>query len=183
MFVCVLRPITVHNVPDSFTGMYVKVKYGDETMRTRTVNANATPKWSDDYLNYFSPDHDNEEPHSLTAEALERKENDMEIYVQPLKITGSLRVSVVGIKSNAKVEIGVVHIPLSNAIEATYGCTSTTMSSEGISPYIRWFPLKNPKDCLPCEGDYGLVLNAESERTDPNFDRAYTPTIKIALWW
>ena len=39
-----------HNVPDSFTGMYVKVKYGDETKKTQTVNAKAAPKWTDDYL-------------------------------------------------------------------------------------------------------------------------------------
>jgi len=166
-----------HNVPDSFTGMYVKVKYGDETKRTQTVNAKATPKWTDDYLDSPSTDHSQD-----VDEAFERTENDLEVHVPPFKTIGSLRLSLVGVRANTKVEIGVVHIPLSNAIEATYDHSHRTKSTNGM--YVRWFPLKNPKDCIPLEGDLGLSTNSEPERTDPNlFLHFYTPTLKIALWW
>ena len=166
-----------HNVPESFNGMYVKVKYGNETMRTQTVNARATPKWADDYLDNHNTDQDST---VSNKECFERKENDLEVHVPPLKTIGSLRLSVVGIRANTKAEIGVVYIPLSNAIEATYDCCLS--GNKGM--YIRWFPLKNPKDCIPLEGDLGLSVNSEPERTNPNdFAHFYTPTIKIALWW
>lgn len=168
-----------HNVPDSFTGMYVKVKYGDETKRTQTVNAKATPKWTNDFLDT----HDDQNSfHSFEGDPLETKDNDLEVHVPPLKTVGSLRLSVVGVKANTKVEIGAVHIPLSNAIEATYHDTHKIKSSKRI--YVRWFPLKNPKDCIPLEGDLGLSTNSEPERMDPNrFTNFYTPSIKIAIWW
>lgn len=168
-----------HNVPDFYTGMYVKVKYGYETKRTQTVNAKATPEWTDDYLNNPTIDRDPNGSSACKGEAFERKENDLEVDVPPLKTMGSLRLSVVGIRANTKVEIGAVYIPLSNAIEATYDCSDRPKSM-----YVRWFPLKNTKDCIPHEGDLGLSANSEPERTDPNlFPKFYTPTIKLALWW
>ena len=126
-----------HNVPDSFTGMYVKVKYGDETKRTQTVNAKATPKWTNDHLD--SPDLDRNDTYE--GNHFETKENDLEVHVPPLKTVGSLRLSVVGVRANTKVEIGVVYIPLTNAIEATYHNIHRTKSSRRM--YVRWSTQKS----------------------------------------
>ena len=57
----------------------------------------------------------------------ERCENDLEVKVEPLKTSGSLQLSVIGVRLNSKTELGVLEIPLSNDISC---CTETLKRGE-----------------------------------------------------
>ena len=200
-----IRPITALNLPDSYTGMFVKLRYGSTIRVSETADAKVTPTWTVDDDIPFAPreNHLKEQPSGkgqskvpmYTSEA-EREEmndfhgtgifksrNDLDLYVEPLKTSGSVRLSVVGERLQSNVELGVLQINLASAISC---CAEQTSDKEEIAPaYIRWFPLMSPKACIPIEGDMGLSTRApESEKTsDHLFSQYFAPCIKLALYW
>eukprot|EP00957_Ditylum_brightwellii_P072648 5520384-Ditylum_brightwellii.AAC.1 len=41
-----IRPITALNLPDTYHGMFVKLRYNDEIVITQTVDSKVTPTWT-----------------------------------------------------------------------------------------------------------------------------------------
>lgn len=173
--------------------MYIQVRYGPRKSITHTVDAIVAPIWTPTWT------HESERMDQLqfTHNPLlfEPCENDLEVKVEPLKTTGSLRLSVFGVRLNSKIELGVLEIPLSNAISCCFK-TSTrddsksethycdTTASDSPHMYVRWFPLKDPKDCVPGDGDMGIsTLPAETEKKSDDLLQYYRPCIKLAMWW
>ena len=107
----------------------------------------------------------------------------MLVNVLPLKTSGSLRLSVIGVKVNSKEVLGVLDIPLADAI----CCCTERFDDEDHSTnsYVRWFPLSDPKwtdsgDIDICDSHKTVV----TEKKDSNcFDMNYTKCIKLAMWW
>jgi hypothetical protein len=89
-------------------------------------------------------------------------------------------------KLQAKVELGVVHLPLGSMIGACIdGAESDEADSEFSSMYVRWFPLANPTDSVRVEGDGGLSTRpCDSEQKSDNlFEEYFAPCIHLALSW
>lgn len=179
-----LRPISALHLPQEYAGMFVKIRYGSETCVTPTVDAKVSPVWSDESkwtqsdASKGSHDEDCHERQNFFA----RQEFDLEVRVEPMLTSGSLQLSVFGTKVNTKVELGVLNIPLANAISC---CTEMSQSDESIvnGVYVRWFPLKNPKVYEYSEFNT-TQIDIESEKTsDDLFSQYYTPCIKLAIWW
>jgi hypothetical protein len=101
------------------------------------------------------------------------RQNDIKIEISPFETSKSLRLSVVGESRGPNVEIGVLNIPLGNALD----CTMDEPE------YIRWFPLKSPDEAIPVEGDMnGSCRPFESEKlSDSMFAEYFAPCIKLAL--
>ena len=169
----ILRPITAlclskPDNQDSYTGMVVRARYGSESCSTSTVEAKVTPTWT-------------KESHVFVP----RTENDLHVGVEPLKTSGTVKLSVVGTRLKSNVELGVLQIPLANAISCCIEANEHKLNGdiEGPGVYVRWFPLKDPKDCI--EGDGRICYRPhESEKvSDDDFKTYMTPCIKIAMWW
>ena len=176
-----LRPITALNLPHGHTGMLVKVAYGSDSWVTSTVDSKMSPKWYDD-----------SKPIVTEEEYKQNHENDLEVNCKYLNTSGFLRLSVIGTGFNTKVELGVLKIPLANAINC---CAETSADSDGYTRiernieevpgvYERWFPLQSPKDGASGKNKT-YFQNTESEQaTDDDFRANYfTPCIKLAMWW
>jgi C2 domain len=179
-----IRPVQALNLPDSYNGMHVKLRYGAETLLSETVDSTVYPTWIKA----------NPQQHNIPAESLEFFPNDLHIYVAPQKTSGSIRLSVVGEGRHqsltTRTELGVLHIPLGAAIAACIDCIEEFLDLESeespSSPvYVRWFPLMSPKDSVPVEGDRGLGWRPrESEKTaDDLFKEYFAPCIQLALIW
>ncbi len=177
-----LRPITalcLHEEKDNkFTGMFVRVRYGSKSRSTSTVDATVTPTWTDDCDVLDDSTHE--------ANFFERRDNDLEVKIEPLKTSVALQLSVFGTRMNTKVELGVLQIPLAHAISC---CTE---SSENIKKdgsdhkrgiYVRWFPLKDPKDCVGGDGQVCYRPTDIEQTSDDKFSNYMTPCIKLAMWW
>ncbi|CAB9515429.1 Putative vacuolar protein sorting-associated protein [Seminavis robusta] len=200
-----IRPITALNLPDTYTGMHVKLKYGPEVVVSSSVDAKVTPTWTpkevmnrvstvpdlqDEYGLYYE-EADDHIPPALNMDRFEFYENDLLFYVEPQKTSGSIRLSVVGERLNNKSELGVLHIPLGAAIGSCIDCIEDYLDSfsehaPSTTPmYVRWFPLMNPKDTDPVEGDMGLSSRPpESEQLgDDMFQQYFAPCIQLALMW
>jgi len=210
-----IRPITALNLPDTYTGMFVKIRYGSVVLVSETADAKVTPTWAEegDYrsgqtssdpldVNYRGRSHgatENvphrgglEEANVFTGESwLTSHKNDLHIHVEPLKTSGQIRLSVVGERLNSRVEIGVLQIPLAAALSCCSeyfdgNSAPTHLSGDAFSRmYVRWFPLMNPKDCVPAEGDMGLSTRPpEAEKEADNmFNNYFAPCIKLAFMW
>lgn len=177
-----LRPITalcLHEDKDNkFTGMFVRVRYGSKSRSTSTVDATVTPTWTDD-SDMFDD--------NLHQDAFfRRRENDLEVKIEPLKTSVALQLSVFGTRMNTKVELGVLQIPLAHAISC---CTEASENKKksgsdhkgGI--YVRWFPLKDPKDCIGGDGQVSYRPTDVEQTSDDRFSNYMTPCIKLAMWW
>jgi hypothetical protein len=140
-----------------------------------------SPKWYDD-----------SKPLIIEEEYKKNHENDLEVNCKYLNTSGSLRLSVIGSRLNKKVELGVLQIPLANAINC---CAETSVKSDEYTHmerngeeipgvYERWFPLQTPKDVTNGKNKT-YFQNMESEKaTDDDFRTNYfTPCIKLAMWW
>lgn len=193
-----IRPITALNLTESFTGMHVKLRYGSEVVINQTVDARVTPCWT------FEEDQSTDLPnkHPVVATSIistsshhtspefQLKENDLQVYVEPQKTSGSLRLSVVGERLNLKTELGVLHIPLGSAISC---CVESIEDSRDIQQslitpfpmYTRWFPLMSPNDSVPVDGDMGYSYKPEEteQLRDSMFTNYFTPCIKLAFIW
>jgi hypothetical protein len=194
-----IRPITVLNLPDSYTGMFVKLRYGSEVLVSETVDAKVTPRWaSPDFL---APLKGSDSPGSRKSSMsngpvgygkFKFNENDLHVHVEPQQTSGSIKLSVVAERLNTKTELGVLQIPLGAAIAACIDSAEDMPNSKPNgdfqSPpmYLRWFPLMNPRIAVPVEGDMGLSSRPkESEQTrDSMFQQYFAPCIQLALiWW
>ncbi len=206
-----IRPITALYLPtQNYTGFYVKLRYGSESISSRTVSNSVNPEWSSltsvDDLDSSSagktkrnqkkrkmpPKPLKENKNTLIEDILQddsyyfssdENSNDLEVSVEALKITGaSLRLSVVGVKVNSREELGVLHIPLRDAI---YCCTEKFDDNKSPkNAYVRWFPLIDPKWTDPVENDtydsHRFTMTEEKHST--SFAQNYTRCIQLAMW-
>ena len=180
-----IRPIQAKNLPDSSSGMSVKVQYDSKSQSTETVDSTVFPTWFKGHSSI---------PDSPRADAMEYLPGDLHFYIPPQQTNGYLRLSVNAESRHqgiaAKTEIGVLQIPLGGAIAACVNAVEEFLVQGGTpqteSPiYIRWFPLKKPQDEVPVEGDqlFGRQTT-ESEKLEPDqFGEYFTPCIQLALIW
>lgn len=186
-----IRPITALNLPEIYSGMFVRVRYGSEILFSDTVDARVTPTW-------YNPDaiieYRDGTSFSLTgsnAEADNLCSNDLHIHVAPQKTSCSIRVSVFGERSqtqlHAKTEIGILDLPVGALIAACRDSANNTPKSPSViwGSYVRWFPLIDPKDALHVEGDERMSTRPlDTEKTDYSmFHDYFTPCIKLAVSW
>jgi hypothetical protein len=191
-----IRPMTALYLPDSCTGMFVKLRYGAEVVVSETVDAKVSPTWTADTTVQVTP-------YAHIVQSLGNKKgvfkygpSDLQVYIDPQRTSGSLRISVIGERMNkTKVELGVLHIPLGAAINCCVECMKEvqeeqsekhkTLLRSGVPAYVRWFPLMNPKDTVAVDGDLGHSSRPfESEQIRDNmFVQYFTPCVKLALIW
>jgi hypothetical protein len=185
-----IRPITVLNLPDTYTGMFVKLRYGSEVLVSETVDAKVNPTWQ-------KPDEIREgrgqRPSELRVGSRDGNQGDLHIHVAPQKTSGSIQLSVIGERSNkrllTKAELGVLALPLGATIAACIDSIDDFRDPSHAKPiaptYVRWFPLLSPKDAVPVEGDRGLRLRPpESEKTsDDLFHEYFAPCIQLSISW
>jgi hypothetical protein len=191
-----IRPIMALNLPGNNT-MRVKLKYGTLTRMSKPVNAPVNPSWAED----IAPNGTTDERVQLRLrfegssypsypDKLKYQDPDFHLYVEPLKTCGLIRLSVVGGNMNSEIEFGVLNIPIESALQCCIDDTDASALShscnrqESQKTYVRWFPLRDPKDCMPVEGDMGLsFLSPESEKATHQEFSSYTPCIKLAFLW
>ena len=195
-----IRPITVLNLPDTYTGMFVKLRYGSGVLVSETVDAKVTPRWTapDSFDSPVEGKATRGRRRSAATvgpvenEKFEFNENDLHVHVEPQQTSGAIKISVVAERLNTKTELGVLQIPLGAAIAAcidsaeSMGDSDPIENSTGPPMYIRWFPLTNPRLAVPVEGDMGLSNRPkESEQLRDNmFQQYFAPCIQLALiWW
>lgn len=186
-----IRPITVLNLPDTYTGMFVKLRYGSEVLVSETVDAKVNPTWQ-------KPDEIREERTQRISELRvgprDGNQGDLHIHVAPQKTSGSIQLSVIGERSSkrllTKSELGVLSLPLGATIAACIDSIEESRDPSLANPatpmYVRWFPLLSPKDAVPVEGDRGLRLRPpESEKkSDDQFHEYFAPCIQLSIsWW
>jgi len=192
-----IRPIAAMNLPDSYTGMYVKVIHGSEMQVTETVDAKVSPKWSPAHLPHTSKSKGRRRssiarpPNTIAASNFNFSANDLNVQVEPQQTGGSIRLSVIAERYKTKVELGVVHIPLGAAIAACIDAAqSIEMSGHStkneIPLYTRWFPLVEPQLTVPVAGDMGLCTRSQEHEQlrDNMFEHYFAPCIQLSLiWW
>lgn len=172
----IIRPICALNVPDIYAGMFVKVRYGSEVIKNLSVDARVAPVWF----------RDNELEGEGLAELPDSDPRVIGIHVAPQKTSGLIRLSIVGEKGHKKLksksEIGVVDLPLSATLAACIEAASDPLRN---AAYLRWFPLLDPKDTEPAEGDLGLSRRPhDTEKLSPDMFREYlSPCIQLAITW
>jgi len=203
-----IRPITALNLPDTYAAMSVKLRYGSTVLMSQSADAKVTPRWLDEnvspssssqrdaksspasrhnshgFVNSNEDDLDFNDPNTNRSPGFfgNPRENDLQVYVEPLKTSGMLRLSVVGEKLQSRVELGVLQINIAAALNC---CVDAGEDDSGALQYIRWFPLMSPKDCTPIEGDMGYSTRPpESEKVSDNlFNQYFAPCIKLAIIW
>ena len=198
-----IRPITALNLPE-LTTMAVKLKYGEIVQVSRSVDARVCPTWTEEaqVLDTTSARHRNDRS---TGESIKNqvfsknifryRDNDLQVFVEHMKTSGTLRLSVVGEKFNSEIEVGVLFLPINAALSCCNDMICRNMDETranvaevdavSSSMYVRWFPLKSSKECVSAEGDMGtsFVSNESEKESDETFTRFHTPCIKLALLW
>ena len=184
-----IRPITALNLPEIYSGMFVKVRYGSEIFLSDTVDARVTPTWNNEDAIMACRDGINCPSAGSSAEEdmEDLCSNHLHVHVAPQKTSCSIRLSVVGERLHTKTEIGILDLPVGALIAACRDSTSNTTKSSSVflGCYVRWFPLIDPKDALHVEGDEGMSTRPlDTEKTDDSMFRDYfTPCIKLAVSW
>jgi len=191
-----IRPMTALYLPDSCTGMFVKMRYGPEVAVSETVDAKVSPTWAADTSVQVTPYAHIVASSGSQKNVFEYGTSDLQVFIEPQRTSGSIRLSVFGERLNkSKVELGVLQIPLGAAINCCLECMEEvheeqtgkhkTFLGSGVPAYVRWFPLMSPKDVVAVDGDLGLSsrpFDSEQER-DNMFVQYFTPCIKLALIW
>jgi C2 domain len=176
-----IRPVTALNLPDMYTGMTVKVRYGSETYMSETADARSLdPSWYK--VNPIVPE---EEQWEVVSHG------DIHIHVAPQKTSGVIRLSVVGERSqqqlNTKSELGVLYLPLGSTISACLDHDDSRHKEEApnVPMLLRWFPLTTPLNAIKIEGDEGLSTRPpDSEKiSDTDFKEYFAPCIQLAIFW
>jgi len=89
--------------------------------------------------------------------------NELRVYVDPLKTSGTLHIALMGDRDLASdVELGSVRIPLGAALDC---CGEDKI-------YRRWFPLSNKTEATECE-----------KESDKDFAQYYTPCLRMTFGW
>ena len=184
----IVRPFTALNLSDAYSGMFVRLRYGPDILVSESVDARVAPNWFDrvslrQRQESDDKDIDDEYP------------NDLCFHVAPQKAGGSIQISVMGEKSHARIqsktEIGLLQLPLGATIAACIDseerCKPETDPGlpVGASKYVRWFPLLQPSEVVPVEGDLGTSLRPpESEKkSDTAFSEYFAPCIQLGIIW
>ena len=173
-----IRPITAMNLPDSYTGMYVKVRCGQQTTVTKTVDARVAPVWSQSI--------DDRGSAQCSTRVTANQSNEIRIRVNPQESSGWIRLSVMGEKKQqqlqGKVEIGTIYLPLGKLLAA---CASESVDSMEDPTYERWFPLLSPVEAAPIEGAGGFIPQPPEVEQDEGvkFKDVYRPRIQLAVSW
>jgi hypothetical protein len=192
-----IRPMTALYLPDSCTGMFVKLRDGAEVVVSETVDAKVSPTWTADTTVHVTPYAHTVRSCGSKESVFEYGASDLQVFVEPQRTSGSLRLSVIGERLNkSKVELGVLQIPLGAAINCCIECMEeiheeqnrlhkSLRGGSGVPAYVRWFPLMSPKDAVAVDGDLGLSSRpSESEQVrDDMFVRYFNPCIKLAFIW
>ena len=177
-----IRPLTALNLPESYSGMYVKVRFGSETAASETVDARVYPTWVQpiDHSGSISPS-------GRDAIPTRGNGNDLHLYVPPQRTNGSIKLSVFGEKTSqgltSRTELGVVYMSLGSTITC---CVQPEQVNESSPvPYVMWFPLMSPRDVLPVEGDRGASRRPTDteKQSDHHFHEYFTPCIQLAVYW
>lgn len=185
------------NLPDSYTGMFVKISHGSEIQVSETVDAKVSPKWLS--TNSANTSKANRRRTSAVlgpaaaaaAVGFEFSDNDLHLHVEPQQTGGSIRLSVVAERYKKHVELGVVNIPIGTAIAT---CIDAAQDMEmpvhsflnDIPMYTRWFPLTESNLTVPVAGDMGLSGRPQEHEQlrDHMFSNYFSPCIQLSLiWW
>jgi hypothetical protein len=195
-----VRPHAALNLPDTYSGMFVKLSYGSQVRTSETVDARVSPRWipqnfgnteaEDKNRRISSPKDKKQDGPTLLTTGFKFSESDLHVHVEPQQTSGSIRISVVAERMNSKAELGVIFIPLGAAIAACIDSAQEMLLSDSgiqnIPAYTRWFPLIDPRVVQPVEGDMGLStrpLEFEQQR-DNTFQQYFSPCIQLSLiWW
>ncbi|KAG7355258.1 vacuolar-sorting-associated protein 13 C-terminal domain containing protein [Nitzschia inconspicua] len=194
-----VRPIAALNLPDNYSGMFVKMSYGSQVRISTTVDAKVSPRWvPQNFVNSAAETprgmattrtRDEDGPTPLT-EGFKFSENDLHLQVEPQQTSGSIRISVVAERMNSKVELGVTYISLGAAIAACIDSAQEMHISDsdiqGVPAYTRWFPLMDPRMTQPMEGDMGLSTRPQEseQQRDNTFHQYFAPCLQLSLvWW
>lgn len=190
-----IRPMTALYLPETCAGMFVKLRYGAEVVVSETVDAKVSPTWTVDTTVQVTPYAHVVASPGKKKGVFEYGASDLQVFIDPQRTSGSLRLSVIGERMNkSKVELGVLHIPLGAAINCCVECMEEiqqererhkSLLGPGIPAYVRWFPLMNPKEAVAVDGDLGHSGRPfESEQVRDNmFVQYFTPCIKLAFIW
>lgn len=179
-----IRPIRALNLPDTYTGMFVKVRCGQNVIVTQTVDARVAPVWSQ-CSTEFKPLQSS--TRCVAKQPATNDTNDIRIRVSPQESSGWVRLSVMGEKRQqqlqAKTEIGVIYLPLGKLLAACLGGSNDSSGETAV--YERWFPLLSQEEAAPVEGAGGLIPQPpEAEQIDEtNFKDIYRPCIQLAVSW
>jgi C2 domain/SHR-binding domain of vacuolar-sorting associated protein 13 len=195
-----VRPMAALNLPDTYSGMFVKMSYGSQVRSSETVDAKVSPRWipqNFENVAVATPlaegkgarKKEKNGPTPLTP-GFKFSDSDLHLQVEPQQTSGSIKISVVAERINSKVELGVIYIPLAAAIAACIDSAQEIHLSDseiqGVPAYTRWFPLMDPRIAQPVEGDMGLSsrpLECEQQR-DNTFHQYFAPCIQLSLiWW
>ena len=182
----IIRPIQAKNLPDSSSGMSVKVQYDMKSQTSDTVDSTVFPTWFKGL---------NRAADSPRVDAAETLPGDLCFKIPPQQTNSYLRLSVIAEGRHqgivTRTEVGVLHIPLGGAIAACvnavedFQITGKTQEGADSPVYIRWFPLKKPQDEIPAEGDQ-LVgrQSTDTEKIESDqFTEYFTPCIQLGLLW
>lgn len=182
-----IRPIRALNLPDSYSTMFVKLRYGSKILVTGSVDARVSPTWSESTVSSVAMGSPRSSRRvSVKDERNAQKDNDFHVYVTPQRTNAFIRISVHGEKGQqqlqAKTELGIVYLPLGNVIAA---CIENEPTIGGRAIYEKWFPLISPLEAVPVEGDGGLSTRAPESEKDivASFEDHYRPCIQLALIW
>ena len=182
-----IRPIQALNLPDTYSGMFVRVKYGAETLTSETVDSTVYPTW-------FDPNQ-GEEGTAASPDSLEYFTGDLHLYVPPQKTSGTIFISVLGEgqgqRMTTKTELGVLAIPLGDAITSCidsiecYIDNNASGRASSSPVYMKWFPLEDPKKTRPFIGDRRTSSRPrETEKeSDHTFNDYFSPCIQLGLFW
>jgi hypothetical protein len=150
MIVLTIRPITALNLSNDFTGMFIKLRCGNTILISETVDCRVTPVWTDEN-NVLGADLSapiNSKRQRRRSLLLRKKKsdtgpsefadlaeimnplarwgrprkNDLQVEVAPFETSKSLRLSVIGERMQANVELGILDIELGPALEC---CTQS----------------------------------------------------------
>jgi hypothetical protein len=174
-----IRPITALNLPDMFTGMAVKVKYGSETFTSETADVRSLdPCW------YKLNRHISEVDHWEHV-----SQGDIHIHMPPQQTSGVIRLSIIGEKRhkrlNTKSELGVVYLPLGATISSclNYEDNRLERQDDSLPMLVRWLPLIAP--VIRIEGDCGLSNRPPDteKESDSDFKEYFAPCIQLGLFW
>jgi hypothetical protein len=186
-----IRPITALNLPETYAGMFVKVRHGSIVLMSQSVDARVCPVWSTNQAERNASTTSARTSGRISKKQNPTEVNDLHIHVAPQMTSGSMRISVVGERGSKKLktrtELGVLYLPLGSAIAA---CIDAAESSRlrmdlSVQTYTRWFPLTNPRDAIPVEGDGGLSVRPQDteKESDHLFKEYFAPCIQLSLIW
>jgi hypothetical protein len=160
--VLTIRPMTALNVSDGYNAMTLKVACGEEVFYSRTVDASVCASWNA----------------STGSQGTEESSNDIQLRIPPQKNSGSIRVSIIGERSQQRmlssVEVGHVVLPIFRTI-------AICSRRKGNYWYTKWFPLKKSEENRM--GDDKSKPTECEQVSDNLFHDYFAPCVQLSLHW